>query len=68
MKNYNLFSLSKTLRFALIPVGKTEVNFDMAQVLRSDERRAELYAKVKSYIDSYHRAFIEKSLSTFKLG
>ena len=67
MNNHNLFSLSKTLRFSLIPVGRTEENFDMAQVLKSDEHRAEIYSNVKGYIDKYHRWFIEDSLSTLKL-
>lgn len=34
----NLYPLSKTLRFKLIPVGRTEENFSIKQFLEADEK------------------------------
>ena len=57
MKNFtNLYSLSKTLRFELKPIGNTLEN--MAHVIEQDEHRAESYKLVKKIIDQYHRQFI----------
>lgn len=64
----NRYSLSKTLRFKLIPVGKTEENFEAKQLLEQDEKRAESYKKVKAYMDRYHKAYIESVLSGFVLN
>ena len=67
MKKIDLFTnrypISKTLRFSLIPVGKTEENFDNALFLEKDLKRAEEYKKAKKLIDKYHKHFIEKILS-----
>lgn len=63
----NQYPLSKTLRFSLIPIGKTEENFKTAQLLENDKDRAEKYAKVKKYIDRYHKHFINDVLSNVKL-
>lgn len=63
----NRYPLSKTLRFSLIPVGKTEENFNEKLLLEQDKKRAEEYEKVKEYIDRYHRHYIESMLSTFIL-
>ncbi|MBQ4528526.1 MAG: type V CRISPR-associated protein Cas12a/Cpf1 [Clostridia bacterium] len=59
----NKYPLTKTLRFSLIPVGKTEENFNNALLLKKDKQRGEDYKKVKEYIDRYHKEFIEKVLS-----
>ena len=58
-----LFSLSKTLRFELKPVGKTLENIEKKGLLAEDEERAENYKAVKKLIDEYHKTFIEKALS-----
>ncbi len=63
----NMYSLSKTLRFSLIPEGKTEENFNLRLLLAEDEKRATEYTKVKNYIDRYHRHYIESVLSKFFL-
>lgn len=63
----NQYSLSKTLRFKLIPVGKTEENFAVHKMLEEDEKRAESYVKVKGLIDSYHRFYIDNVLNKFVL-
>lgn len=63
----NQYTLSKTLRFSLIPQGKTKENFENAKLLEEDEKRAEEYKKVKEYIDRYHKMFIERVLTGFIL-
>lgn len=63
----NLYPLSKTLRFSLIPVGDTEVQFNKKLLFESDEKRAEDYKKVKKYMDEYHKFYIESILKDFVL-
>lgn len=43
------YSLSKTLRFRLIPVGKTLENFKNKKLLDEDMTRAENYEKIKTF-------------------
>ncbi len=70
----NQYSLSKTLRFELKPVGKTEElvrnikekkDFDLslADLILEDKERAEAYKKVKRLIDDLHREFLCFALS-----
>ena len=59
----NLFPLSKTLRFKLIPIGNTLKNIEASGILDEDRHRAESYVKVKAIIDEYHKAFIDRVLS-----
>lgn len=59
----NLYSLSKTLRFELIPQGKTLEHIKKNGLLAQDSQRAESYQKVKKIIDEYHKVFIGKSLT-----
>lgn len=63
----NLYPLSKTLRFKLVPVGATEKNMKTSGILDGDFKRAGAYAQVKNLIDSYHKAFIEDVLSKAEL-
>ena len=56
------YSLSKTLRFALIPQGKTKENIEAEGLLKQDEERAEAYQKAKKLIDQVHRQFIDEVL------
>jgi len=63
----NQYSVSKTLRFELIPQGKTRDFIEQKGLLQQDEDRAEKYNKVKKTIDEYHKNFIEKSLNGLKL-
>lgn len=60
-------SLNKTLRFSLIPQGRTEDNFYDKLLLQDDEERAAAYTCVKEYLDRYHRAYIEGILSELSL-
>lgn len=61
----NQYSLSKTLQFKLIPVGKTEDFFRSKKMLEEDKERAENYTKMKGYMDEYHKDFIERVLNKF---
>lgn len=62
----HLYPLSKTLRFELRPVGKTEENFRESDILKQDTKRADSYKVVKKLIDRYHKDFIEKALQGFE--
>lgn len=61
------YSLQRTLKFSLIPVGNTEKNFEKALYLKKDNKRAENYEIAKTYIDRYHRDYIEEVLKNFTL-
>lgn len=63
----NCYSLSKTLRFSLIPVGKTEDNFNKKLLLESDKQRAENYENVKSYIERFHKEYIKSALANARI-
>lgn len=63
----NCYSLSKTLQFSLIPVGKTEDNFNKNLLLEKDKQRAGNYEKVKGYIDRFHKEYIESVLSKARI-
>ncbi|MDD4968682.1 MAG: type V CRISPR-associated protein Cas12a/Cpf1 [Paludibacter sp.] len=62
-----LYPLSKTLRFELIPQGRTLEYIQTNGLLEQDEHRAESYIIVKKIIDEYHKAFITNALEDFKL-
>lgn len=63
-----LYSLSKTLRFELKPIGKTKENIEKNGILERDNGRAIAYKAVKKVIDEYHKTFIELMLSDFELN
>ena len=68
MENFtNLYSLSKTLRFELIPQGKTLENIKKSGILEQDNSRADKYEKIKGIIDDYHKFFIEQSFKDKKI-
>ncbi len=64
-----LFSLSKTLRFELKPVGETAKYIEdfqsefLKETVQRDERRAQEYKQVKEIIDDYFRIYIDDTLS-----
>ena len=62
-----MYSLSKTLRFELKPIGKTLDNIEKKGLIAQDEKRAEEYEKVKGIIDEYHKAFIKMCLEGLTL-
>ena len=59
----NLYSVSKTLRFKAIPVGKTQENIEKMRLIEEDEERAQKYKIAKRIIDRYHIDFIDRVLS-----
>lgn len=66
----NLYSLSKTLRFELKPIGETADYIEdfksqnLKDFVMKDQQRAEDYKAIKELIDDYHRAYIEDKLSS----
>ena len=62
-----LYPVSKTLRFALKPQGRTLEYIEKNGLLEQDEHRASSYILVKKIIDDYHKAFIANALRDFKL-
>ena len=58
---HNLFSVAKTLRFELKPIGKTQEFFEQL-ILNSDEEKSETFKKIKKYCDEFHKFFIEECL------
>lgn len=62
--NYTkLYSISKTLRFKLIPMFETEDNIEKYGILSNDENRSNEYKKVKKIFDNCHKVFLEQALS-----
>lgn len=59
------YKLCKTLRFKLIPIGKTLDIIKEKGLLEEDQRRADDYQDVKKLIDNYHKAYIERVLKDF---
>lgn len=59
----NRYTVSKTIKMKLIPIGATMDNFNSNMLLESDTERKENYAKVKLLIDEYHKQYIEENLS-----
>lgn len=62
----NLYPVSKTLRFSLKPIGKTEEKIKEKKLLIKDEDLAEKYKQAKKIIDEYHKYFIDQKLSQFE--
>jgi len=63
----NLYPVSKTLRFELIPQGKTLEHIEENGLLEQDEHRSKSYILVKKIIDEYHKVFITRALDNTKL-
>lgn len=71
MKNLSsftgLYPISKTLRFELIPQGKTLEHIEKSKILVNDNQRADDYKEVKQIIDGFHKWFIDEALNNLKL-
>lgn len=68
MDNFTkLYSLSKTLRFELKPIGKTEEFMTKNQILLKDQIIENSYQKAKPYLDKLHRQFVKEALSNQNL-
>src|SRR3989338_7861252 len=60
------YSLSKTLRFELKPVGKTEDFLKINKVFEKDQTIDDSYNQAKFYFDSLHQKFIDAALASDK--
>lgn len=56
---FNLRSLSKTLRFKLLPIGKTLDNIRNFDIIGKDKILSKNFRKIKSIITEYHKHFIK---------
>ncbi len=61
------YSLSKTIRFELKPVGNTLANIEKKGLITEDAKLAASYQKMKATIDDYHKHFIEIALADVEL-
>lgn len=64
--NINRYSLSKTLRFELIPQGKSLEYIEKGAFLPEDEAKAQDYKLMKKSIDEFHKDFISKAMQELK--
>jgi len=64
----NLYPLSKTLRFELIPQGRTLEYIQQKGLINQDANRAISYQKLKKIIDEYHKVFIDEALKGLELN
>ena len=62
-----IYPVSKTLRFELRPVGKTQEWIEKNRVLENDESKAADYPVVKKLIDEYHKVCIHESMKNVHL-
>ena len=53
---------SKTLRFTLIPHGKTQEQINKLGILNQDVKRAENYEKAKKILDNFYKEYLNESL------
>ena len=68
-ENYTqLYPVSKTLKFTLVPMYETEENINKYGILSNDEYRSEKYKSVKDIFDGCHKVFIEKALSDIEIS
>lgn len=63
----NQYQLSKTLRFGLIPQGKTLDYIREKGLISNDKLRADSYQKMKKTIDEFHKYFIDMALNNKQL-
>ena len=63
----NQYSLLKTLRFELKPVGKTQAMLEAAQVFQKDEIVQSNYEQIKPFFDELHRKFVQDALKNVHL-
>ena len=59
------YPVTKTLRFALKPIGKTEENIKKKGLLKKDEDLSKKYKQAKKIIDEYHKNYINEKLTSF---
>ncbi len=65
---HNLYSVSKTLRFELKPVGNTDKMLEEAKVFDIDKTIKEKYELTKPFFDKLHRKFVKDALGKFRFN
>ena len=60
----NQYPISKTLRFALRPVGETQNNIKTHNILIEDKKLSEDYIVAKKIINQYHKYYIDDVFSS----
>ena len=63
----NKYSLSKTLRFELKPIGKTEEFIEKNGLIKEDEQRNRDFLYGKELLNEYYSYLIEKRLGEIKI-
>lgn len=63
----NLYSISKTLRFELVPTKTTEANIENQNIFAKDKTRKANYKVMKALFDFLHRDFIAQSLTNVEI-
>ena len=61
------YQVSKTLRFELIPQGKTLENMERAGIVKGDCQRSEDYQKAKKIIDKIYKHILNSSMSKVEI-
>ena len=71
MANFNGFTQKykspKTLRFGIVPLGKTLENMNKYGIISEDRQRNENYKKIKSVLDRFYKTYIEMCLKDVKI-
>ena len=57
-----LFSVTKTIRFELRPIGKTAENLEKNKTISKDETINTDSKQIKLWLDELHKEYIEKTL------
>lgn len=61
----NQYSLPKTLRFELKPIGETQRLLEENNVFEQDRVLRDKYIKTKPFFDKLHQTFVKESLENF---
>lgn len=67
-KYENCFGVSKTLKFKLLPIGKTLENIEKDEILKIDYKKQQDYLKLKEIGDRFHRNLINQLLESITLN
>lgn len=63
----NMYSLQKTLRFELKPIGRTLKLIKEKNLIEEDEEREKEFNQIKKIMDDYYKEFIELCLSKLNI-
>lgn len=63
----NQYSISKSIKFELIPQGETKDNLEKSGWITKDEQLSKDCVEVKKIIDEYHKEVIDEALKNAKL-